>query len=310
MSDSAEVLARYFNFRRAIIGVAVLGALLLPAYLLLLDRDDGIDRARLLTTRGGNVGLDDGKLAPDFELPSYNGDSLRLSDLRGRPLLINFWATWCGSCLSEMPEIAALQQDRGADTFGVLAINAGETREQAGKFIDFLGAPFDYGLDADLVVADAYGVYGLPMSVFLDADGIVRAVYRGHADRARLEAFLDAATQSRPPPDLPVQVRTVSTIPRERLLTVSQASDSTVLLRSRSLRCDPSYCAEMAAATLSSVTGVLSTNWAPAETLPSLRVRFNPSVTDVDAIARALAAALEASKDPLYELPVDVRYED
>jgi thiol-disulfide isomerase/thioredoxin len=303
-------VSRYFNLRRAIIGAAALAALLIPAYLLLLNGDDGIERARLLGTRGSDVGLDEGKLAPDFELPSYDGDSLRLSDLRGRPLLINFWATWCGSCLSEMPEIAELQQDRGMDAFGVLAINAGESREAAGKFIDFLGARFDYGLDADLVVADAYGVYGLPMSVFLDAGGIVRAVYRGHADRARLEVFLDAAVQSRKPPELPVQVRTVSTIPRERLLTVSRPSESTVLLRSRSLRCDTSYCAETAVGSLNGVAGVLSTNWTPAETLPWLRVRFNPGLTDADAIAEALAAALEASKDPLYELPVDVRYED
>ena len=123
---------------------------------------------------------------------------MRLSELRGRPLLINFWATWCASCLSEMPDIKALQEEYGYDTFSVLAINAGETRDEALEFIDFLDAPFIYALDPSLIASDAYGVYGLPLSVFIDSGGVIRAVYRGHANRERLGALMTAAIEARP----------------------------------------------------------------------------------------------------------------
>jgi peroxiredoxin len=305
-------VSRFVDLRRGLIGAALVSVLLVPAYLLLMRGEDaGIARARLLDTPGdGSVGIENGKRAPDFELPAYDGGSIRLSGLRGRPVLINFWATWCGSCLSKMPEIAALQEQRGAGAVAVLAINAGEGGAAAGKFIDFLGAPFVYGLDADLVIADAYGVYGLPMSVFLDAEGIVRAVYRGHADRARLEAYLDAAVQSREPPELPLQIRTVSTIPRERVLSVSTEGSGRIELRSRSLRCDSSYCPQAAVASLEHGRGVISTSWSADEALPLLHVRFDAAATSPEAIVAALTQALEAAGDPVYDRPFEVRYED
>ena len=148
----------------------------------LRDTDDGVTSgATLLDTppadqrRAAAVGLDAGKLAPEFEVSSPDGSRVRLSDLRGRPVIINFWSTWCTSCLTEMPEIRALQEEKGLDAFAVVAINAGESLTQAQEFIDFLDAPFVYGLDPNLVVADAYGVYGLPHSVFIDAEGVVQA---------------------------------------------------------------------------------------------------------------------------------------
>ena len=92
-----------------------------------------------------------------------------------------------------MPEIKALQEQRGSVAFSVLAINSGETEAQAAEFIEYIDAPFLYGLDIGLVLTDAYGVYGLPMSVFIDSTGVVQMTYRGHADRPRLERYTDAA---------------------------------------------------------------------------------------------------------------------
>ena len=161
-----------------------------------------------MTPRRLDVGVDEGKLAPDFEISTLGRQrGCGLSELRGRPVVMNFWARWCTSCLSEMPEIKALQAERGVDTVTVLAINAGETPDQAQEFIDFLEAPFVYGLDTDLTVADAYGVYGLPLSVFIDSEGVVQGVYTGHANRTVLTMLTDAAIAAKPPGPLPTVLR-------------------------------------------------------------------------------------------------------
>src|SRR5688500_1083521 len=245
---------------RLLAGAVVLAAMLVPAYFLVIrdEAEPGIERAEMLeTVASGSVGLDVGQYAPDFAISTPEGERVRLSDLRGRPAVVNFWATWCGSCLTEMPDLKALQEERGVDSVTILAINAGETRAQANEFIDFLDAPFVFALDPDLVVSDAYGVYGLPLSVFLDSEGVVRGVYRGHAQPEILETLVKAAFDAAPPGDLPVVLRTVSHIPRDRVLTVFD-DESGLRFEGRSLRCDVSYCAkDVARDALRAVAGVL-----------------------------------------------------
>src|SRR5512134_3272993 len=107
-------MKRFLDARRLLLVLPLLAALLAGAYLRTKGTNDGdsITTSRLLPTSGRDsgrdVGLGPGELAPDFEISIAEGQRLRLSDLRGRPVLINFWATWCGSCLTEMPEIKAL----------------------------------------------------------------------------------------------------------------------------------------------------------------------------------------------------------
>jgi thiol-disulfide isomerase/thioredoxin len=254
------------------------------------------------------AGVGEGKLAPDFEIAREDGSRFRLSDLRGRAVLINFWATWCGSCLSEMPTIKALQQHRGDDAFAVLAVNAGETASEAQEFIDFLEAPFLYGLDVDMRVTDAYGVYGLPLSVFVDADGVIRAVYRGHANTDLLSRFIDAAIAAKPPGEVLPILRIVSTIPRERLLSV-RVEGARLVSQSRTLRCDPTYCAESAVRDLASVPGVTKVDFSALEGAVTLAIEFDRSAVDPETVVGELVRRLESSQDPLYEGPVQVRYE-
>jgi thiol-disulfide isomerase/thioredoxin len=252
--------------------------------------------------------VSEGKLAPDFEAPSPEGGRVRLSDLRGRAVLINFWATWCGSCLSEMPEIAELQKEKGDAAFAVLAVNAGEDLADAMEFIDFLDAPFNYVLDRDLVVSDAYGVYGLPLSVFVDAGGIVRGIYNGHADRLRLSALTDAAIASRPAAELPPSIRLVSTIPRERVLTISRPGEGRVVIGGRSLRCDGSFCADVWLGSLAKMPGVRVVELPPAgESEPALSIDFDPERVGEEQILRAVIEALEFATDPLYTGPIQLR---
>ena len=304
-------MSPYVDPRRLAIGALVVALLALPVYYFLLSEpnDPLVAPPALLDTPSSGpltaVGLEPGKLAPNFEVSTPDGRRQTLAQLRGRTVLINFWSTWCGSCLTEMPEIKSLQAEKPAGAFEVLAINAGETREQAQAFIDFLDAPFNYGYDLDLTVSDAYGVYGLPLSIFIDAGGVVRAVYRGHADRQRLDTLLQAAIASRPAADLAPVIRSISTIPRERVLNVARSAANELTFTSRSLRCDPSYCISDIASRLndSAITSAV------LDADRALRVRFGGGAPEEARVVTAVSNALTAIPDPLYDRPLQVRYE-
>ncbi len=295
---------------RLLAGTVVLAAMLVPAYFLVIrdEAEPGIERAEMLeTVASGSLGLDVGQYAPDFAISPPEGERVRLSDLRGRPAVVNFWATWCGSCLTEMPDLKALQEERGVDNVSILAINAGETRAQADEFIDFLDAPFVFALDPGLVVSDAYGVYGLPLSVFLDSEGVVRGVYRGHAQPEILKTLVKAAFDAAPHGDLPVVLRTVSHIPRDRILTVSD-DEAGLRFDGRSLRCDVSYCAErLAPDAFQFVPGFRAGGFIEiGGTDRALIISYDSVVPRADVI-EGVKQALESVPDPVYDQPIIVR---
>ena len=309
----------FIDPRRLVLGIAVLAALFIPLYVFLIEPSDesdpNVSPPVILETPPSNaadtVGLEVGQLAPDFEISTTDGRRLRLSDFRGRPVVVNFHALWCGSCLVEMPEIKAAQEERGLDSFAVLAINAGETRERALEFVEFLDAPFIFGLDSNLAISDLYRVHGLPATVFIDAEGVVQTWYAGYMGEERLGIFLDAAINAQPPGDLPVELRLISTIPRERVLSVESMGDSELRLSSRSLRCDTGYCGvEDVIADLESFAEVVVTDRDDDAVSPSITVQFNPSLLTREQIVDITVQALESRADPVYERPVTVMYVD
>jgi peroxiredoxin len=305
--------------RRLVIGVLVLAALFIPLYLFLLQPGEETDPTVLApvlvetppSDAAAEVGLEVGQLAPDFEISTTDGRRVRLSDFRGRPVVVNFFALWCTSCLTEMPEIKAAQEARGLDTFAVLAVNAGETRERALEFVDFLEAPFTYGLDTNLLVSDAYRVFGLPATVFIDAEGVVQTVYAGYTGPERLDLFLDAAISAQPPGEVPFQLRLVNTIPRDRVLNVETLGEGALRLSSRSLRCDIGYCGvEEVIADLETFAGVSVPDRDDDATNPSITVRFDAGLLTREQIVDITVQALEARSDPVYERPVTVIFSD
>lgn len=240
-------LTTLIDLRRVAVAVLLLPALAASVYFLLpgSGSEAGVEPPSLVDTPPSNVtsevGIEEGKLAPDFEITTTDGRRIRLSDLRGRPVVVNFHALWCTSCLVELPELKAIQEARGLDTFAVLAVNTGETKARALEFVDFLEAPFTFGLDTNLAVSDAYRVRGLPASVFIDAEGVVRVVYAGYPGQELLNRFLDSAITAQPPGEIPSILRTVNTIPRDYQLNVER-NDDLLVFRSRALRCDAGYC--------------------------------------------------------------------
>ncbi|MBG0788518.1 MAG: TlpA family protein disulfide reductase [Anaerolineaceae bacterium] len=128
--------------------------------------------------------------AIDFTLNDLAGNSVSLSDYAGTPVLVNFWATWCPPCRSELPLIQAYQE-KYADGFVVLALSGGETAQDVQAFITENGYTFMVLLDSDYAISELYGVRGYPTSFFIDADGVIQKVHIGELTEPLIMAYLD-----------------------------------------------------------------------------------------------------------------------
>jgi cytochrome c biogenesis protein CcmG, thiol:disulfide interchange protein DsbE len=119
--------------------------------------------------------------APDFELVESDGKTIQLSSLRGNPVLINFWASWCAPCKAEMPAMEHVYQKYGKDGLQILAINSSiqDNRSNALAFTSQLGLSFPILFDENGIVSNSYKVRALPTSFFVDRQGIVRDVVIG-----------------------------------------------------------------------------------------------------------------------------------
>lgn len=119
-----------------------------------------------------------GYLAPNFELTTLDGETVRLSDYRGKPVLINFWATWCPPCREEMPDIQAFHEKMG-DEVVILGVNLREPPQTVRAFVEEFGYTWTFPLDRDGAVTELYGVRYIPTSFWLDRNGVIRQVYPG-----------------------------------------------------------------------------------------------------------------------------------
>jgi len=122
-----------------------------------------------------------GFLAPDFELKTLRGETLKLSNLRGQAVLLNLWATWCPPCRAEMPAIEKVYKDYKDQGFVVLAVNMTyqDTFANIAPFVDEYGLTFPILLDETGMVGPLYQLRSLPSSFFIDRDGIIREVVIG-----------------------------------------------------------------------------------------------------------------------------------
>lgn len=128
-----------------------------------------------------------GAQAPDFSLQALDGEAISLSQFRGRVVLLNFWATWCGPCRLEMPAIQDRYNDGG---FEVLAINFDEPAAQIVPFVGELGLTFPVLLDPGGNVQELYRVRGYPTSFLVDADGIIRFLHIGEMSPEIIHNYL------------------------------------------------------------------------------------------------------------------------
>lgn len=132
-----------------------------------------------------------GKPAPPISAQTPSGDTLDLGDLRGKVVAINFWATWCPPCRAEMPAFQAAYTDQPGDDFVVLAVNVGEPAEKVQGFVNEFGLTFPVVLDPSEEIANVYGVEGLPVTFWVDSEGIIQNQHIGLLTADLIDRYLD-----------------------------------------------------------------------------------------------------------------------
>jgi thiol-disulfide isomerase/thioredoxin len=136
-----------------------------------------------------SVPLDGG---PTFQLNDLDGRPIRLANLRGRAVWVNFWASWCPPCQQETPvlrDVAAAYEDRG---LVVVAVNVQETVEQARDYAQRYGLAYVIGADVSAHILHRFRVFALPTQFFIGPEGTIRAVVQGPLDEAQARSFVES----------------------------------------------------------------------------------------------------------------------
>jgi thiol-disulfide isomerase/thioredoxin len=137
-----------------------------------------------------------GQPAPKFKLPDLNGREVTLDQFKGRVVLLDFWATWCGPCRMTMPIMERLQKEYSS-TLVLLAINLQDPKESVKEYIYKQGIKSQILLDEEGSVGEAYGTSSIPMSVLIDKQGIVRDVQMGFDPRSTISRLRSEIEQLR-----------------------------------------------------------------------------------------------------------------
>ncbi|MGG0669450.1 peroxiredoxin family protein [Sporosarcina koreensis] len=170
-----------------------------------VKKADPIDKSSVLiqskdgtegTTAEGDVGLDFGNLPPDFELATLDGEMLKLSELKGKKVVLNFWATWCPPCKAEMPHMQNYYQNSAEDdNVEIVAVNLTSSENRGVKvvqeFSDSYGLTFKIPLDETGIVGEEYQVFQIPTTYMLNTDGTISQIVKGPMDESTLQMLID-----------------------------------------------------------------------------------------------------------------------
>ncbi len=135
-----------------------------------------------------------GAPAPDFHVTRFNGDTLRLSDLRGQVVVLNFWASWCPPCRREMPAFQDAWLAHRDDGVVFVGLATNDLEPDARAFAQHVGVTYPLGLDLDGTVADAYLVRVMPTTYFIDRQGLLQRKLSGFVNLGVLKVFITGQT--------------------------------------------------------------------------------------------------------------------
>lgn len=187
--DDDEVTPRSGR-RTLVVGVlvAVVVVVGIAAVALTRDQDAGLPTGGMQQPGRGLVG----EPLPDLTLDGFDGaPPVELAGYRGRPLVVNLWATWCAPCVAEMPDFAELSGELG-DAVAIVGVDTMDAPSSAKAFVEELGIPYDLVADPDARLFDAVGGYGMPTTLFVDAEGTIVQSQTGPYD---LEGLRDAVRE-------------------------------------------------------------------------------------------------------------------
>jgi len=137
------------------------------------------------------VGLTQGKMAPDFTLKNIDGKEVKLSDYRGKTVILNFFGVWCGWCTKEMPGFMKVYNEFKDKNLELVVVDTGDDLNTVVNY--FKSNKFDIKplMDSEDKVARKYRIQGFPTTFILDKDGIIRTVHSGYMDEKMLKSILE-----------------------------------------------------------------------------------------------------------------------
>ncbi|MCM3567732.1 redoxin domain-containing protein [Neobacillus mesonae] len=162
---------------KKVIAAVVLIALLTVAIVQAVDKKTDKQPDTAEEASANKTSLTIGAKAPDFELKTLTGDSVKLSDLKGKKIMLNFWATWCGPCKEEMPAMEEYSNTIDKDTM-ILAVNI-DPQLKVQEFVDKYKITFPVLLDAEDAVNTSYQVISIPTTYFIDSKGVIQNKFVG-----------------------------------------------------------------------------------------------------------------------------------
>ncbi|MBA4494276.1 thiol-disulfide oxidoreductase ResA [Paenactinomyces guangxiensis] len=133
-----------------------------------------------------------GDKAPDFQLTTLDGKEMKLSQLRGKAVMLNFWGTWCKPCRTEMPAMQQMYEKYKGSGFEIVAVNIAETDVAAASFARQYSLTFPIWMDRNRDVVNLYGIKPIPSSFFIDPQGVIRKKIEGQLNVNQLEVYINS----------------------------------------------------------------------------------------------------------------------
>lgn len=142
------------------------------------------------------VGVQEGNIALDFELQTLDGKTMKLSDMVGKKVILNFWATWCPPCKAEMPHMQEFYEDQKGNGVEILAVNlttAERNKDNIGPFIKEYGLTFPVLLDSQGEIGQTYQSFSIPTSYIIDSSGVIQKKIVGPMDKEMMKEVINSA---------------------------------------------------------------------------------------------------------------------
>lgn len=149
----------------------------------------------LSASAAGGQSVRIGGPAPEIDLPTLSGGRVQLSKMRGHPVVVSFWGSWCPPCREEFPELVRAHLAHSAAGLIVLGVDGRDqefSTKDVQKFVTEFSVPFEIALDQRGRSRNTFQILGLPSTVFIDSGGVVRGIHRGPIDREQLDEAIAA----------------------------------------------------------------------------------------------------------------------